>query len=160
MLSYHLYCLCKLCCLIICVGYHLCLIIYVVLSYVLSYHLCCLIIYVVLSYVLSYQLCCLYHLLYIVCIIFIVYIICVVCIIYIFCIIYTCCILGWVNFSEFKITVCGTVVAKCQKNTKMTIFFIFILFYYFAKILNHFSTPLHGKKNKLHFRKCLKTVLN
>ena len=31
---------------------------------------------------------------------------------------------GWVNFSEFDITVWGTVVAKCQK-TKMTIFYLF-----------------------------------
>ena len=29
----------------------------------------------------------------------------------------------------------------------------------FAKILNYFSTPLHSKKNKIHFCKCLKTVL-
>ena len=31
---------------------------------------------------------------------------------------------------------------------------------FFLKILNHFSTPLHSKKNKLHFCKCLKTVLS
>ena len=67
------------------------------------------------------------------------------------------CTEGWVNFSEFEITVCG-IVAKCQK-TKLTIF-NFFKFYCFAKILNRFSTPLHSKKNKLHFRKRLKTVLN
>ena len=48
------------------------------------------------------------------------------------------CILGWVNFAEFEITVCG--IAKCKKKLKLP-FKIFFKFNCFAKILNHFSTP-------------------
>ena len=72
----------------------------------------------------------------------------------------TVCTLGWVNFSEFEISLFQCVVAaKCKKD-KLPIFY-FKFFFCFAKILNHFSTPLQSKKkNKLHFRKYLKTVLN
>ena len=43
------------------------------------------------------------------------------------------CTLGWVNFSEFEITVCGS--CKMSKKTKLTIF-NFFNFFCFAKILN------------------------
>ena len=49
------------------------------------------------------------------------------------------------------------VVAKCQKKLNCP-FLIFLKNFCFAKIFIHCSTPLHNKKNKLHFRKCLKTV--
>ena len=46
-------------------------------------------------------------------------------------------------YSEFEITVCGS----CKMSKKLNWpFLIFYLFNCFAKILNHFSTPLHSKK--------------
>ena len=53
------------------------------------------------------------------------------------------CTLGWVSFSEFEITVCGS--CKMSQKTKLTIL-NFFKFNCFAKILNHFFTPLHSKK--------------
>ena len=51
--------------------------------------------------------------------------------------------LVWVNFSEFEITVWG----RCKMSKKINWpFFIFLKICCFAKILNHFSTPLHSKK--------------
>ena len=56
--------------------------------------------------------------------------------------------IGWVNFSEFEITVCGS--CKMSKKLKWP-FLIFSKFNCFAKIPNYFSTPIHSKKNKLFF---------
>ena len=58
-----------------------------------------------------------------------------------------------------NLTLQCVVVAKCIKKTKPTIFNFFFKFF-FAKILINFPTPLHSKKNKLHFCKFLKTFKN
>ena len=50
------------------------------------------------------------------------------------------CTIGWVNFSEFEITVCGS----CKMSKKIK--FPFFLFNCFVKILTHLFTPLHSKK--------------
>ena len=66
------------------------------------------------------------------------------------------CAVGWVNFSEFEITVCGS----CKMSKKINWpFLFFIKFYCFAKILNHFSTPLHSKKMNYIFANIWKLFL-
>ena len=66
------------------------------------------------------------------------------------------CILGWVNFSEFEITECGS--CKMSKKTKTDHFLFFYKNFILWKPLIIFPPPYIVKKNKLHFRKCLKTV--
>ena len=86
----------------------------------------------------------------------------IICTYYIICIIHSKtypnieCTVGWVNFSELDITVCGSCKMSKKNSTDHLNFFFFFLF---AKILNHFSTRVHSTK-KLYFCKCLKTVLN
>ena len=63
------------------------------------------------------------------------------------------CTLGWVNFSEFEITVCGS--CKMSKKLKWP-FFLFFLFYFVQKSVIIFPPPYIVK---LHFCKCLKSVL-
>ena len=64
------------------------------------------------------------------------------------------CPLGWVNFSEFEITECGS----CKMSTtKKWQFFIFLNFIVLWKPLLIFPPPYIVKKI-IHFHKCLKTV--
>ena len=52
------------------------------------------------------------------------------------------CTVGWVNFSEFEITVCGS--CKMSKKTKLTIFYLKKKFICENPYL--FFHPLHSKK--------------
>ena len=68
------------------------------------------------------------------------------------------CKVGGVNFSEFEITVCGTVVAKCQK-TKLTIFNLLKKFSVLQKSIIIFPPP-YKKINYIfaNVENCLKLI--